>query len=448
MTVAEIEALIRQKLEGVKSIAQTVEGAARDFTEEERGQITQVLNDVDKLQGQLKELKEGDAFKERVTESLKGAEGAKTAEEINQKALEGAVAGKALGAPGSRPVSIGEQFVKSQVYENFLKQFPTGIPDQVTVQTSPYVVGGFKDLVTSASLTGLIQPDVRGLQDPIWGRELSLRDVLTIGQTGSDIVEYARLLSATNAAAPVPEASTFADVGGEVTAGEGGVKPFSTMSFERVVVPVRNIAHLVATTRRALSDAGQLITLIDNFLRWGLGEEVEDQVMSGDGSGENFTGILETSGTLAQPWDGTLVRTIRKAITRTRVVGRARPTAVGMSPATDERLDLLQDKVGRFYGAGPFGTGPSTIWGLPRFVSEVIPDDAVIVADWRQAVLWDREQTSIVMTEAHKDWFGRNLVAVRGELRAAFGILRPSAFTIIDVEDDILNGEGEGEGEG
>jgi HK97 family phage major capsid protein len=155
--------------------------------------------------------------------------------------------------------------------------------------------------------------------------------------------------------------------------------------------------------------------------------------MSGDGTGENFTGILNTSGVQSQAFTTDTVTTIRKAITKVRVVGRARPTAVGISPATDEELDLLQDANDRYYGGGPFNAGPSTIWGLPRFVSETVPDGTAIVADWRQAVLWDREQTNIMVAEAHKDWFARNLVAVRAELRAAFGILRPQAFVVADL---------------
>ena len=32
------------------------------------------------------------------------------------------------------------------------------------------------------------------------------------------------------------------------------------------------------------------------------------------------------------------------------------------------------------------------------------------------------------MTDSHDDWFIRNLIAILAELRAAFGLIRPSAF--------------------
>jgi hypothetical protein len=50
------------------------------------------------------------------------------------------------------------------------------------------------------------------------------------------------------------------------------------------------------------------------------------------------------------------------------------------------------------------------------------------VGDLRQMVIWDREQAAITATDSHNDFFIRNLVAILAELRAAFGIIRPSAL--------------------
>jgi HK97 family phage major capsid protein len=70
---------------------------------------------------------------------------------------------------------------------------------------------------------------------------------------------------------------------------------------------------------------------------------------------------------------------------------------------------------------------------VPYFSAEGIPAGNAIVADWRKAVLWDREQTTITMTDSHADFFIRNLVAILGEERVAFAVTRPTAFCITDV---------------
>jgi HK97 family phage major capsid protein len=55
----------------------------------------------------------------------------------------------------------------------------------------------------------------------------------------------------------------------------------------------------------------------------------------------------------------------------------------------------------------------------------------VMVGDFRRAVLFDRESTTISVGTAGDD-FIRNIVRVLAEMRAGFGVLRPSAFVIAD----------------
>lgn len=441
MDINEINAQLKATAVRIRDIAKGAELAAREMTEDERKSVSGLLNDLEKFevakvsaQADLDDAKSNEAFAASVKSAVTSAE----AKEINGDALKSATVG---GLEVAKAGSLGDLFVASATYKSFINEFPGGMPQDVSIKTAPVMVGGYKDLVTSSDLPGIINPEQNGLIiPPIWGKELKIKDVITMGTTSSDLIEYAQLSSSTNNAAPVAEAGDYDDgaisgasPGPYTVATPSGTKPFSDLTFEKVTVAVRNIAHLAAATRRSLSDAGQLVTLINNFLRWGLEEEVEDQVMAGDGTGENFDGILNATGTQAQAFDTDVPTTIRKAITKARFTGRVRPTAVGINPVDDEALDLLQDGNDRYYGGGPFGTGPSTIWGLPRLVTESVPAGTAVVADWRQAVLWDREQTSILMTEAHKDWFSRNLVAVRAEMRAGFGLLRPAGFVITDL---------------
>jgi HK97 family phage major capsid protein len=205
------------------------------------------------------------------------------------------------------------------------------------------------------------------------------------------------------------------------------------MSWELVTESVRTIAHWVAASNRALSDAAQLRTYIDNFLRYGLDEELEDQILTGTGAGQNFTGVLVAANTTAQAWDTDILKTTRKARTKVRTVGRARPTAWVFNPTDWETIDLLQDNEARYYYGGPMQLGNPTLWGLPVVESEGMTQGTAVVADWKMAVLWNRMETMISMTNSHSDFFVRNLIAILAEMRAAFGLIRPKAFVITDV---------------
>ena len=105
-----------------------------------------------------------------------------------------------------------------------------------------------------------------------------MRDLVTVGSTTSDTVEYVRVTGKTNSAAPVAEASSAAAPTAPAGAGalvldpNGGYKPESGMALEVVSTTVKTIAHWIPITKRAASDASQIRTLVDNFLAYGLNE--------------------------------------------------------------------------------------------------------------------------------------------------------------------------------
>ena len=88
---------------------------------------------------------------------------------------------------------------------------------------------------------------------------LTLLDLITVGETGSNAVEYPRYTGFVNNAAPVAEATTSG-----LTAADG-LKPESAMSFEKILEAFKTLAHWIPITTRTLEDAPQLRTFIDGF---------------------------------------------------------------------------------------------------------------------------------------------------------------------------------------
>jgi HK97 family phage major capsid protein len=196
---------------------------------------------------------------------------------------------------------------------------------------------------------------------------------------------------------------------------------------------VRSISHWIAATRRALADAGQMQTMIDNELRQGLMEELEDQIVTGVGTGENFTGLTNVTGTTAQAWDTNILTTTRKGRTKVKTTGRAIPNAYLLHPTDWETIDLLQDNEARYFFGGPSAIGTPRLWGLPVIESEAVTVGEGFVADFSQCVLWMRQEATILTSDSHQDFFIRGLVAILGEERAAFGVRRPAAIVEMDL---------------
>lgn len=410
------------QLKELRDLAAKAEAEDRDFTTEERQEVVRRTDELKALKAKITEAQGDDELRKAIDQL--GDDIGVTGDD-DRKNLP-------PGRPG-KGKSIGEQFVSSSEFKDFIGRFPNGrIPDSAKGLMSPPVQ--FKDVLTGGSDTSggaFVNTDVTGIYETLGRRPLTIRDLISNRQTGSDTVEYVRQVTQVNAAAPVPEAS---GTSGGVTAGDvAGTKPEGSMSFEKVTAAVKTIAVWVPATKRALSDAAQLRGLIDDELRADLEETLEDQILNGTGAGENFTGISNTANVQAQAWDTDLLTTTRRARTKVRTVGRSQATAYLLHPNDWERLDLLQDNEGRYRFGGPTQLGTPTLWGLPVVESEGVTEGVGYVGDFRKAVLWDREQASIQVSDSHADFFVRNLVAILAEMRAAFGVVRPTAFVEMDL---------------
>jgi HK97 family phage major capsid protein len=424
---------LKEKLNGLltqaRDLAAKAEEEKRDFTADERQKVANLLEEAGKVKGQIKEAKQDAELREQI-DALSAEFAAQKGEEPEP--------GKA--APQG---TLGERFVKSAAFQAWMKQIaPNGrIPDGARGLISPPVefkrlFPSRKDLVTGASETSagaFVQTDYTGIYEPLGRYALNILDAISRRQTTSDLVEFVRQTARVQEATPVAEANVT-DSDSTATGAVTGEKPEGAVGFEKVQEAVKTIAVWIPATKRALSDAAQIRGIIDQELRDDLMEELEDQIVNGDGVGENFTGILNTAGILAQAWNTDLLTTARQAITTLEVTGRASPTAWMLHPSDWETVELLQDDNGRYYFAGPQQRGPRTLWGVPVVTSQTITQGTGLLGDFRKAVLWDREAASIQVSDSHADFFIRNMVAILAEMRAAFGLIRPSAFIEIDLE--------------
>lgn len=426
-----IKKAILAEANAAKAICETAEREERDLTDVERDQIDAHLKKATELQTNAEKEKE---FRAQMTDLSKGLGIGETPDDVKDRRGETPKKG--------RRQSAGARFVESQEFKSLLSGVPNGhFSEKMRVQSAPMeLAGGMKDLFYSGnrdeSAGYLVENDSRGLLDPFYERPLSVRQLFSAGNTTSDTIDYVRLVSVTNNAAVVPEARSADPIDGTtVTDVLGGLKPQSGFEFDRDQTTVKTIAHWIPITKRALSDAAQIRTMIDSFLRYGLEEALEDELLTGTGSGEHFLGLYNQPGIQTQNAAAgqDVLDVTRLARTKVRIGGRARPTAYVMNPLDWQNVELLRNDNGDFYGGGPFNLTTPRLWGLPVIESEAVTPGTAWCAAWNWGVIYDREQASVQATDTHADFFVRNLVAILAEMRAAFAILRPSAFVRINL---------------
>lgn len=308
--------------------------------------------------------------------------------------------------------SAGSAFIESDQYKNMMEMKDS--------KSAPVKVDFFrKDLTSAANSAGeLIIP--RRVNDIVSApdRNVWLRDLLNVQNTDSNAIEYVRETGFTNNAKPVAE---------------GQLKPQSNLTFDTQVANVKTIAHWIPATRQAVADARQLQSYIDDRLRYGLKLEEEKQILYGDGTGENLSGLLtdpaiqDVGGVGALGATDNAVDHLRRSLTRVILAGYP-ATGVVLHPTNWEQIELMKADNGQYlwFNLGD-GVNPR-LFRLPVVETPSIAvNDYLIGAFGLGAQLWDRDDTEVRIGEPN-DYFVRNMIAILAEERIALTKFRPEAF--------------------
>lgn len=291
---------------------------------------------------------------------------------------------------------------------------------------------GFKALVPSGSVVvpSLTAGIVRTADRPRSLLQLVPSDPLQ----GTDQYSFLRETVRTHAAAPVAT---------------GALKPTSVYSVERVDDTVKTIAHLSERIpRQTLADARLLQAYVEGSLREGVELGLEDQIVNGDGTGENLLGIDDTPNIQQQAFSATMLITTRKAVTKLEDV-QITSGAFVLAPADWEWLELTADSAGNFILGDqiPVDRAQRKLWGMPVVTSTTLTAGKGFLVDFAGSTkLWEREGVRVDWSESTWDPafdrgggvlgatdFERNMIRFRAEGRWGFAVTRPAGVVEIDT---------------
>jgi HK97 family phage major capsid protein len=446
-----LDALRKEQLElhaaGMKLMTEAAD-AKRDLTEAEQTEVREKFTKAKALGEQAKLHEEGAQILDGMKAAGIDVSGASDAEKIEQ----GLKARGEEGADQFTGQSVGELFVGTKQVKHIAEMYPNGPSAETPIHMEPVTIKGSARAVLAgtkavsdkllaigdntneastaggATIPAAVRPAWLGVQAPVF-QPLTLLDVISSVPIQSNLVLFAREDETlrNNAATNVKEAAKTTSSGDDGTE----VKPQSAFGFQSVSLAVKLIAHHMAVTNTALADLPQLAALINTFLGKGLGLQLESQIMNGDGTGLNMTGVLHTSGLSTQAAANDILDTTRKAITTADAVF-APTTGFLMSPADIETLDLMQNQIGTYYGNGPFALGPRTLWGVPVIKTFSLSAGTAVSGDLSQIVYFDRQAAQITYGTVNDD-FIRNIRRVLAELRGVVGVFRPKAVVKITL---------------
>lgn len=428
LNLTQARAESKAHYDAAAAIEKKYTGAENPLSSEDENEIKRLLGTIDKLEEHLGKLEPREAQRKRILENV----------DHYNSAAGGSRHQHAAGYDPERERSMkspGQEFVESGEYKAVLQSGRLNNP-AFKVEFAVPVDGSLlqKALIYSASGSGggaVFPQFLPGVSVPALFRELTVLDLISRGSTESNLIEYVQETTpATNSAATVAESTA--------TTGTSGTKAEGTIAYTLQTVPVRTIAWWVPITNRMLADAPMLRAVIDNRLLLGLNLTLESQVITGDGTGENFTGIVNATGINVTGIGAGLNRldAIFQGMTQVRVTGLSRPTGTVLHPLDFQTIRLTRESLatatqGGYLMGPPSLQGAVTLWGLPIVQSLGVAAGTGIVGDFAMGcMLFDREEAS-VRTGYINDQFTRNMQTLLAELRAAFVVWRGAAFSKI-----------------
>lgn len=213
----------------------------------------------------------------------------------------------------------------------------------------------------------------------------------------------------------------------------GSAKPTSVLSAERVNLPVRVVAHVSeALDRSILTDFDALTSFIDQQLRIGVLLAEENQILNGDGTAPNISGILDQSVQTQAKGSDSTPDAVLKAITKVRNYF-FEPDAVVFHPNDWQQVATLTTTDGVYIWGSPSNEARPSIWGKKVITSPVIAEGTALVGAFGTADLYERESVRVTFAEtglgdSSEEMFTHNLVRFRAESRIAVGVPFANAF--------------------
>jgi HK97 family phage major capsid protein len=363
-----------------------------------------------------------------------------------------AAANEIKGLSSREIKSIGEMFVESPEFKalaNGRNGANMVAPWQAAVSLTTYNV---KD-VFSAMPSGTPGSFGTIQRDPIVTpptRTKRVRDLFPTRTTTAAVIEYFRQIGFTSLAAPGVSASSYSTNNAAAPVAERsgnafGLKPQSSFQFVGEQAAVRTLAHWEAAHRNVLADEPQLRSIIDNELMYGLRLLEDNQILNGDGTGENLLGVLQTPGIQTYNWsDGatspvpdTKADALRRAATLS-FLAYYEPTGIVVHPNDWEDIELTKDTNGQYLIAVSVAMGGEPkVWRMPLVDTPAMTEGKALVGAFGTgAQLYDREQASIRISEQHSDFFVRNAIVILAEQRLALAVKRPEAFVEVTFDEE------------
>ena len=276
------------------------------------------------------------------------------------------------------------------------------------------------DMTVGADFTGeVIAADrVAGYKyDPT--RPIHIRQLLSLGSTQSDVVRFVKESGYSNGAAPTAEGVTLTQSDFDMTASDANVRKIGT--YFRI-------------SEEMLADTPQLTSYISARAPEKLLEVEDTQILSGDGTGANLSGIIGDAADFAA---GSLAGTVESANEFDVIVASLNQLALAnynadtilLNPSDFHKILLLKDTTNNYLKDQVYGGLQPSFMGVKVILNTAISAGTFLIGNFSVGTqLWVRDGVNVEFFREDGTNVRDGFVTVRVSERVALTNYLPNAF--------------------
>ena len=212
---------------------------------------------------------------------------------------------------------------------------------------------------------------------------------------------------------------------------EGAEKPETTFKVDAKTGQVKTIATWTKVSEQLFADKSQLINILDNNLTHAVDVTVQNQLISGDGTGDKLSGISKA---------GNFTDYATGSGTATNTVDLLRNVAFKMRGANIDNLTILlnwsdwsallglKSTTNEYLINGILDPVKQTIYGIPVVLSSAMTAGKFAMGNFKMGgIVFDKTAMSLEIDRTGDD-FTKNLITIRAERRLGFAVVQPKAI--------------------
>lgn len=252
-----------------------------------------------------------------------------------------------------------------------------------------------------------------GLVIPPALRPIEVLDVIPTATTDQAVVKWMDHSTATEAAAERAEAAAYAE---------------ETHALTEKSATVRSIGASIPVSDEQLEDVPAVRAYLDQVLVNSVRRRLDLQVIAGDGTGPNLTGLLNVTGVLTQA-KGTdpVFDALYKAIVAVNTTEYYSTNIIFLHPRDWQDIRLARTADGLYILGEPIRPDSLQLFGLPVVLTSSLPENTGLVGDLRFCTLFERRGVEVEVGFVGTQ-FTSGMRTIRAGLRVAFAVYRAKAF--------------------